>query len=122
MAEELKEIEGMPDYFIDKSGTVYTTKVAKRYNPKGELKVLRPRIHPSGYLYYGLFVGTGKDSVRYWRRGHRLVWEAFNGKIPAGFEINHIDVDKHNNSLDNLELVTHVENVRKYWKIRKNRK
>jgi len=39
-----------------------------------------------------------------------LVWEAFNGKIPAGLEIDHIDRDKHNNTLSNLRLVTHSEN------------
>lgn len=43
---------------------------------------------------------------------HRLVFEAFNGNIPEGLEINHIDENKKNNSICNLEVVTHTENVR----------
>ena len=33
-----------------------------------------------------------------------LVWEAFNGKIPQGFKVVHIDGNKQNNKLDNLRL------------------
>jgi hypothetical protein len=43
---------------------------------------------------------------------HRLVWEQFNGPIPEGMVINHIDGNKKNNDLNNLELVTHAENIR----------
>ena len=42
---------------------------------------------------------------------HRLVWEAFHGEIPARLEINHKDLDKTNNRLDNLDLVTHQDNL-----------
>lgn len=44
---------------------------------------------------------------------HRLVWLAFNGEIPHGMEIDHIDQNRHNNRLDNLQLLTHSENVSK---------
>lgn len=40
------------------------------------------------------------------RRVHRLVWEAFNGPIPEGLEINHDDGVKANNRLSNLIPVT----------------
>lgn len=42
---------------------------------------------------------------------HRIVWEAFNDKIPNGKQINHIDGDKGNNRLTNLELVSPKENI-----------
>ncbi len=45
------------------------------------------------------------------KRVHRVVWEAFNGPIPERLEINHKDLDRANNRLDNLELVTHQQNV-----------
>lgn len=43
-------------------------------------------------------------------RVHRLVAECFIGQIPEGMEINHIDGDKGNNNLSNLEIVTPKEN------------
>lgn len=43
---------------------------------------------------------------------HRAVWEMFNGKIPDGMEIDHIDMDKTNNKIENLRLATRQENSR----------
>lgn len=42
---------------------------------------------------------------------HRAVWESFNGIIPEGYDIDHIDGNPTNNALDNLEMVTHKENI-----------
>lgn len=118
---DLKEIGGLPDYYVNSLGEVYSTKISARYNPKGELRLLRPRNHPSGYLYYGCFVGYKKDKRRIWKRGHRLVWETFNGDIPNGFEIDHIDNDKTNNRLDNLRLVTRSENMLKAYAVKRSK-
>lgn len=41
---------------------------------------------------------------------HKLVWEAFNGPIPEGMQIDHRDGDKTNNMLENLRCVTPKEN------------
>lgn len=38
-------------------------------------------------------------------RMHRYVWERYNGAIPKGFHIHHIDKNKDNNDISNLELV-----------------
>lgn len=37
---------------------------------------------------------------------HRAVWTFFNGHIPDGLEINHINGIKDDNRIENLELVT----------------
>lgn len=42
---------------------------------------------------------------------HRVIWIAVNGEIPNGYEVNHIDEDKSNNSISNLNLLTHKENI-----------
>jgi hypothetical protein len=48
---------------------------------------------------------------------HKYVWERANGNIPVGLTINHIDGNKMNWDLTNLELLTQKENVRHAWKI-----
>ena len=42
---------------------------------------------------------------------HRLVWEAFTGPIPEGMQVNHINEDKTDNRLENLNLMTCKENI-----------
>lgn len=39
-------------------------------------------------------------------RLHRYVWEKYNGKIPKGYDIHHIDHNKDNNEINNLELIS----------------
>lgn len=43
---------------------------------------------------------------------HRLVYQTFVGPIPPELEINHINGNKHDNRLANLELVTPSQNVK----------
>lgn len=44
---------------------------------------------------------------------HRLVWECFNGLIPEGMVIDHINDDKIDNTMCNLQLLTIKENCLK---------
>ncbi|AFE86790.1 HNH endonuclease [Lactococcus phage ASCC191] len=43
---------------------------------------------------------------------HRIVARVFLGEID-GFDVYHIDGNKENNNVGNLEIVTHKENVRR---------
>jgi hypothetical protein len=45
---------------------------------------------------------------------HRYVWEKEKGNIPVGYEIHHIDGDKSNNNLNNLECLSKADHTRKY--------
>lgn len=40
---------------------------------------------------------------------HRYVWEYYNGKIPKGYEVHHKDLNRANNNIDNLQLLTIAE-------------
>jgi len=42
---------------------------------------------------------------------HRVIWEMFNDKIPYGMQIDHIDGNAANNKIENLRLVTAVQNA-----------
>lgn len=44
---------------------------------------------------------------------HRAIWEDANGAIPSGLEISHINHNKLDCRLQNLELISHLENIRK---------
>lgn len=45
---------------------------------------------------------------------HRDIWEHHNGKIPEGYDIHHIDCDKSNNNIENLECLPKSEHTRLY--------
>ena len=60
---------------------------------------------------------TKKGYIRLRRDGiakmeHVMVWEKHYGKIPDGHQIHHIDGDKKNNDISNLQLVTALEHKR----------
>lgn len=74
--------------------------------------------HTNGYEVVGLTKNKKTTS----HLVHRIVFEAFNGKIPTGLTVDHIDSNKQNQKLENLQLLTNVENARKanigennYW-------
>jgi hypothetical protein len=118
----LKEIEGFEGYYAHPDGNIYSDKVANRWHHRGELHLVKPKKNKSGYLYYGLFHGFGKQRKRYWFRAHRLIYQTFAGEIPNGLEIDHIDGDRHNNSIDNLRIVTHSQNIKLGYQRRKSLK
>jgi hypothetical protein len=39
------------------------------------------------------------------------MWEAFNGPIEGRLEVNHKNLKRDDNRLENLELLTHRENI-----------
>lgn len=45
---------------------------------------------------------------------HRYVWEKFNGKIKDGFDIHHLDNNRENNNIENLECLLKSEHTRLY--------
>jgi hypothetical protein len=53
-----------------------------------------------------------KDSEGRLRFEHCIVWESNNGKIPMGMQIHHIDLDRANNKIENLQLVTPIDHKR----------
>lgn len=58
--------------------------------------------HPRGYWYVRRYE---THTAR-----HRIVWEMHNGKIPTGFEIDHINHIPGDDRIENLRLVTRKQN------------
>ena len=95
----MKKIKGYDNvYTIDEEGNVY----------RNQCK-MSPYDNGIGYMQIKL----RREGKRLNRYVHRLVWQTFKGSIPEGYEINHIDHNKQNNFLYNLELVTHSQNLKK---------
>ena len=68
---------------------------------------MKPEITHNGYQRVGLYV----NGRLHHKRVATLVAEAFHGAKPIGTEIDHVDGDKQNNSVENLRYVTHIQNI-----------
>ena len=116
MKEVFKTIPSYPDYLVSNFGRVktkarelrYTHAVTKkehfRKSVERFLKVHYNKL--TGYKFYQLY----KDKKMYNKSIHQLVADAFIEKIESFDHINHIDGNKHNNSVDNLEWCTNEYN------------
>lgn len=103
MRKPIKDLEDL--YEIDEQGNVYALPRQKRtpttvYTSKE--KVLKP--YDNGYGY--MLVDMRKNGKRYMRLVHRLVAETFLPNPNNLPQINHIDGNKSNNTLSNLEWCT----------------
>ena len=75
-------------------------------------KRLVPRkgtLHPNGYLQTTVHSDDCKNKVY---KSHRFIWESIKQQIiPDGYQIHHVNNDKQDNSIENLELVTRQQNM-----------
>ena len=69
------------------------------------------RISKDGYLERK--INDGMPLQARWRAVHLLVWEAVNGPIPEGHCLCFRDRDKQHIALENLELITRAERMRR---------
>lgn len=107
--EEWKKVKNYP-YKVSNFGRVKRIKSG----PSTYVgKILKPQINTYGYLCVRLW----KDGKGKTKKIHKLVSEAFIGPCPENKEVNHIDGDKKNPRVDNLEYVTVLGNRKHAYKI-----
>lgn len=97
---EYKTINGFSNYLIGNNGEVYNKQNQHSKRPTSNR-------YGKGYLYVDLY----KDNKRHRQYIHRLVAEAFMPNPENKPYVNHIDGNPHNNSVENLEWCTPLENV-----------
>lgn len=106
MGENWKSITGFEGrYEVSDLGRVRSL----NYLRSGKVKVLSTLDNGIGYLFV-ILSKNGKKKNFY---VHRLTYEAFYGTIPPGMTIDHINGDKQDNRLENLQLLTQRDNARK---------
>lgn len=60
----------------------------------------------------GYWVTNTKDKKGTKKRLHVYIWEKYNGEVPEGYHVHHVDGDKGNNDISNLTLMNQSEHMR----------
>lgn len=88
------------EYYVRDDGTIYSARTNK---------VLSPQLDKDGYQKVQMMSTDGK---RHRYSVHRLILENFNPvEGMENLQVNHIDGNKENNKLENLEWTTCKENI-----------
>lgn len=113
-----KTVEEFNDYEVSNLGNV-------RKKSHSDSRYIFQRENKDGYLRVsltnGMKRGTGSESNRareisYMRPVAKLVYLAFHGKIPKGYDIDHINCIRTDNYSTNLQTIPRSENIKKSFK------
>lgn len=110
--EEWKTIEDFPNYEISTKGNIRTKEYCDGRNHIRQSKLLNKRINNVGYEYVILSNETVKHKTL---TVHRLMARAFLNDYFDTLDVNHINGIKTDNRIENLEMTTHSENVKKRY-------
>lgn len=100
----IRKLSKFPGYSISDQGEVINLKTNK---------ILKCSKDRDGYLQLSI----SSDNKSYSRRIHRLIAETFIPNPENKPQVNHIDGNKLNNHISNLEWVTAKENIRHSWSL-----
>ena len=103
-------IDGVKFYRHDDFTNYAANKDGDVINLKKE-KIMKMFKNNSGYLYFGIYNKKLKKTKIYTQ--HRFVYEVFKGKIPPHLEIDHLNNLKTDNRINNLQLLSHKQNIEK---------
>lgn len=104
----IKGYEGL--YEVSNDGRVRRLRFINGRHNFEKIKESKQTLNTWGYMTVNL-CKNGKSNTK---RVHRLVAEAFLGE--SNLQIDHIDGNKQNNNLSNLEYVTPKENTNRAWR------
>ena len=105
---EIIKFQGIKFYFHPIYNKYSASKKGQILGKKRK-KILKGTIFANGYLHFSLHINNTQKSYSV----SRFVYECFKGNIPDDKEVDHIDNNKQNNIIKNLQLLTHKENIRK---------
>lgn len=103
--KDIKGYEGL--YQASNMGNIRSL----NYGRTGKIKALRPRPDKDGYSTVSLCKNKSVKNCKV----HRLIAQTFIDNPDNKPEVNHIDCNKANNCISNLEWTTRKENQRHAW-------
>lgn len=111
-----KDIDGFAGYYeISNYGRVKSLpKTMGNPNHLSKIKILKPKIDKYGYACVKLCSQIEKGKIKYVTI-HRLVAKAFIPNPNNLKTVNHLDGNKQNNLIRNLEWCSHKENIDHAW-------
>ena len=109
MTDRFKFIKNFEKYSACTDGHIYSND----YNHTGKRKILKECIDKYGYLYVRLIINNKK----YKKMVHRLIAETFIDNIDNKPQVNHINGNKADNKIENLEWVTAKENINHAYRV-----
>ena len=89
-------------YYISNKGRIKNIKTNN---------LLKGKVTSRGYIEWCLSTPDKMPKKKSYL-AHRLVYQAFGGELKEGYVINHIDGDKTNNNINNLEQILPSENIK----------
>lgn len=121
MTTKYSNIKGYPGYYISKRGILFTS--IKRVGVKGKgegRKGTTTVISNTWRKKYVSLKSNGYLQCTLFRKRfyiHRLVYEAWIGNIPNGYDIDHINGIKTDNRVSNLRAVSRSENLKHNYEL-----
>lgn len=109
---DIRSLKDIPNYEFgdrykcDRLGSVYRVYIR---DDKEDLYPMRPFITRDGYVEYVL---TDINKTKWHIQGQRIVAYLFIPKPNGKDYVNHKDLNRQNNKVENLEWVSHSENIK----------
>lgn len=109
---DIRSLKDIPNYEFgdrykcDRLGSVYRVYIR---DDKEDLYPMRPFITRDGYVEYVL---TDINKTKWHIQGQRIVAYLFIPKPDGKDYVNHKDLNRQNNKVENLEWVSHSENIK----------
>ena len=113
MKNDLKE--RVYNIFIKEMENIKVHPIYKNYGVKPETNqiiniekkfIIKTRLHASSYIIISLMHNDKQKTYS----EHRFIWECYNDIIPKGYEIDHINHNRVDNSISNLRCITVNQN------------
>ena len=89
-------------YLVDRAGQFWHLDGRKKNTPRNQ----------KGYRILSVEKNINGKRQQKTSKAHRVIWQSFNGTIPNGLQIDHINGKRDDNRICNLRLATAAQNQR----------